>query len=282
MTNEEKILKKWESLTIKDNFIFGKTMELNPDLCKRLIEQILKIKIKSITYPEREKIFDARLDSKGIRLDVYVEDEKNRSFNVEIQLTNNDNLPKRMRYYHSLIDLDKLHKGKIVKYKNLGESYVIFICTFDVFGYGYQMYDFENVCKRNPKIKLNDGTHKIFLCTEGNDAEIDENVKNFLDYVAGRGIKSKFIREMDDAVQRVKNSKEGRLSFMTYEMALMEREELGRKIGEERGRKIGSERNLIENLQSIMETLQVNAEKAMEILKVPKDEQNYYLSKLNP
>ena len=246
-------------------------------MCKRLIEQILKIKIVSLTYPEREKNIEARLDSKGIRLDVYVEDENNRSFNIEIQLTENDNLPKRMRYYHALIDLDKLHKGKVVKYKNLGESYVIFICMFDVFGYGYQMYDFENVCKRNSEIKLNDGTHKIFLCAEGNDNEIDEDVKNFLDYVAGRGIKSNFIQEMDDTVQRVKNSNEGRLAFMIYELALMEREERG----EERGRKIGREQSLIENLRSIMETLQVTAEKAMEILKVPKAEQNYYLSKLN-
>ena len=60
---------------------------------------------------------------------------------------------------------------------------------------------------------------------------------------------------------------------MVYELALMKREEIGEKRG--------MEKFLIENLRSIMETLQVTAEKAMEILKVPKDEQNYYLSKLN-
>lgn len=236
MTNEEKVLQKWEKLTIKDNFIFGKTMEVNSDLCRRLIEQILNIKIKTISYPEREKTIDARLDSKGIRLDVYVEDDNNRSFDIEIQLTDNDDLAKRMRYYHSLIDLDKLHKGKSVKYKSLGESFVIFICTFDVFGYGYQVYDFEIVCKRNSEIKLNDMTHRIFLCTEGNDEEIGDDVRNFLDYVAGRGIKSDFIKELDEAVQKIKESKEWRLSYMTYELALMEREELGEKRGEEKGR----------------------------------------------
>ena len=239
MTNEEKIILKWNSLTIKDNFIFGKTMELNPDLCKRLIEQILNIKIKSLDYPEREKTIESRLDSKGIRLDVYVEDDAHRSFDIEIQLTDNDNLSKRMRYYHSLIDLDKLHKGKSIKYQSLGESFVIFICTFDVFGYGYQLYDFDIVCKRNPQIKFNDLTHRIFLCTEGNDNEISAELKNFLDYVAGRGINGNFIRELDDAVQKVKISKEWRLNYMTYELALLEREELG----EERGRE--EERNSI-------------------------------------
>ena len=60
---------------------------------------------------------------------------------------------------------------------------------------------------------------------------------------------------------------------MTYELALMEREELG----EERGR----EKNLLENLRSVMESFNVSAEKAMESLKVPENEQAYYLSKLN-
>ena len=84
-----------------------------------------------------------------------------------------------------------------------------------------------------------DGTHRIFLCTEGEDEELGKEVKNFLDYVAGRGIKSEFIRELDETVQRVKLSKEWRLSYMTYELALLEREE----IGEERGRE--EERNFI-------------------------------------
>ena len=242
MTNEEKVALKWETLTIKDNFIFGRTMEVNPDLCRRLIEQILDLKIKSISYPEREKTIEARLDSKGVRLDVYVEDDKNRSFDLEIQLADNDDLAKRMRYYHSLIDLDKLHKGKSVKYKTLGESFVVFICTFDVFGCGYQVYDFDIVCKRNAEIKLNDLTHRIFLCTEGEDEQVNVEIRNFLDYVADRGIKSDFIRELDKAVQKVKESKETRLSYMTYELALMEREEQGEKAGIIKGAMIKAEK----------------------------------------
>ena len=56
---------------------------------------------------------------------------------------------------------------------------------------------------------------------------------------------------------------------MTYELALLEREELGR------------EKNLIKNLRSVMKSFNVSAEEAIEALDVPKDEQHYYLSKLN-
>ncbi len=60
--------KKWYSLTIQNNFIFGKTMENNPNLCRRLLEKILRIKIKSISYPEREKVLESPLTAKVFAL----------------------------------------------------------------------------------------------------------------------------------------------------------------------------------------------------------------------
>ena len=108
MANKQ-IAKKWHDATIQNNFVFGKTMELYPDLCRRLLELILNTTIKEISYPEREKTIEARTDSKGIRLDVYVEEKgTNRSFDVEMQIANSDNIDKRMRYYQGLIDMDKL------------------------------------------------------------------------------------------------------------------------------------------------------------------------------
>lgn len=61
-------------------------MEMYSDLCRQLLELILNFKIRGINYPEREKTVEACIDGKGIRLDVYVEDDKKRSFDVEMQL----------------------------------------------------------------------------------------------------------------------------------------------------------------------------------------------------
>ena len=44
MTTQQLIEKQWQAATIKDNFLFGKTMELYPDLCRRLLELILNVK----------------------------------------------------------------------------------------------------------------------------------------------------------------------------------------------------------------------------------------------
>lgn len=64
-----------EELTITDDFMFGAVMR-DPKKCKPLLEIILGVKIKKITYPELQKVIDQRYDSKSIRLDVYVEGDE--------------------------------------------------------------------------------------------------------------------------------------------------------------------------------------------------------------
>lgn len=124
-------IKPYDELTIQDNFIFQKVMR-NKRICKQTIERLLDIDIKDISYPEEEKSINVRLDSKSIRLDVYVNDDKGTVFNIEMQTTKDmDELVKRARYYQGLIDIDNIEKGQ--NYSALHDTYIIFICTFGVF-----------------------------------------------------------------------------------------------------------------------------------------------------
>ncbi len=67
--------KEFKELTIDDDFMFAKVMK-NTDLCKQLLEVILKVKIDRIEYQEEQKTIDIVENAKGVRLDVYVLDEK--------------------------------------------------------------------------------------------------------------------------------------------------------------------------------------------------------------
>ena len=121
-------MKKYEELDITDPFIFAKVMS-EKELCKPLLENILNIKIRDIVYVDYEETIQMTAKSKGIRLDIYVEDDNNTVFNLEMQTTTYKELPKRSRYYQGIIDLNMIEKGE--SYDILKESYVIFICTFD-------------------------------------------------------------------------------------------------------------------------------------------------------
>ena len=168
---------KWEELGLSDNFIFQKVM-LNEELCKKILSEILGKEVTGIDYSAYEKTVEIRRDAKGIRLDVYIKDEEKTIYNVEIQNTDMDNLPKRSRYYHDLIDLDLMEKGE--PYESLNHSYVIFICNFDIFGKGCYKYTFQNRCMEEEGLELGDGSTTIFMNTGGYKGDISKDCEVFL------------------------------------------------------------------------------------------------------
>ena len=210
--------------SIKDNFVFGAVMQ-NPRKCKALLECILGIKIRKIKYPELEKTIDKAIGAKSVRLDVYVEDEFDTIYNIEIQATNRKNLPKRSRYYQGIIDINIIDKGD--DYKKLKKSYVIFICDYDEFGKGRHIYTFENMCLEEPGLRLGDDTVKIILNTKGTMDDVGEDVKELLHYIAGQEPKSELTRSLDAEVSKVKSSRKWRRKFMTLLMRDNENKTLG-------------------------------------------------------
>ena len=243
--------KSWEELTIQDNFIFGKSMESSPEICKWLLEKILGIKIKELAYPEREKAIDVRRDSKGIRLDVFVKEvDGDYSFDLEMQVIGHDDLPKRIRYYQGLIDMDAMDKGHY--YWMLGKTVIIFICTFDYFGQGRHIYTFHSRCDEDNSIRLEDGTTKVFLNAFGTMNDVDNDLKAFLDYVAGKQVNHPMVNELDAVVQRVKHNKDWRSEYMRYEHELAAREHLAREAGFEDGLADGIEKGKVEMILELL------------------------------
>ncbi len=68
-------------------------------------------------------------------------------------------------------------------YKDLKRSFVIFVCTFDLFGEGRHIYTFENRCIQNTELGLGDDTTKIILNTKGTMDDVSPEMKRLLDYM---------------------------------------------------------------------------------------------------
>ena len=56
--------------------------------------------------------------------------------------------------------------------------------------------------------------------------------------------------------------------------------EKGEKLGIEKGEKLGIAKSLLNSIKSLMETMNVTAEKAMKALKIPQEEHEFYLAQL--
>lgn len=231
--------KKWEDLELKDDFMFAKVMR-DPKLCQEMLERLLEIDISAIEYPEEQKVIDLSYDSRSVRLDLYVKDNKDVVYNVEIQTVDTKELPKRSRYYQGMIDLNLIEKGE--RYQKLNRSYVIFICTFDPFGEDFYRYSFENLCKENTEIALKDEAIKLFFNTEGTRGKITDEAKAFLKYVGGIPSEDPYVKELQSKIETAKRDEEWRREYMTLLMRDKENIEKGfqQGIAEERQRIVRS------------------------------------------
>ncbi len=210
---ENELPKALAELTLADRFIFYKVMQ-DAELCRRLLEIILNVEIERIEYLEGEKTIEVRYDAKGIRLDVYVKDERSTVYNVEMQAAHAANLPQRSRYYQNLIDVDLLGRGE--DYRRLNKSFVIFICMEDIFHRGRHIYTFEDRCREEPDLALGDGAVKIFLNPYSEMNDVTPELGNFLKYLAEGTAADEYTERLVEAVETAKRDPRLMVEYMSY------------------------------------------------------------------
>jgi len=271
MEDTKELKVNWDELGISNDFLFGKIMR-DPELCRELLQRILPdLDIERVEYPELQKEIKPDVDARSVRLDVYINDGKGTVYDLEMQAVNTKELPRRSRYYQCMIDLQLLDKGQ--PYRKLNKSFVIFICLSDVFDRGRHIYTFENVCKEDLTLSLEDGTTKIFLNADGKMDDVSEELKAFLDYVAGVKSEDTFVQKLDEAVKEAKKDREWRHEYMTLLMRDQENIEKGRAEGRKEGiesmvvtlKELGISEDII--LNKLQERFHVTLAEAHEYLK---------------
>ena len=259
LKNEIYRIKPVEELRFTDDFMFCGVMQ-NPDLCKGVIERLLGIKVERIEYPELQKEIRPYYSAHGVRMDVYVKDS-DRIFDIEMQTSVPDDLPRRMRYYQSMIDIDTLIKG--IEYETLKESYVIFLCTKDPFGLGPPVYSFSTVCKEKKDFALNDGINKLFFNASAFASEKNLEIKGFLGYLCSGKPSDTFTEDIEQRVERLRKAglKEG--------IALGEKRGI---LAGERNKAISATRKLLEmNLLTIEQIAAATQLSVDEVLKIKQE-----------
>ncbi len=112
-----------------------------------------------------------------------------------------------------MIDLNLLESG--ADYNELKRRYIIFVCTFYFFEKGIPVYTFENTCKEMPSLILGDESVKIFLNPHGDLSELSEELRGFLELIAGKSGNSEFAKVLEAEVKRAIENKEWEVEYMT-------------------------------------------------------------------
>ena len=229
--------KRYEELTIADDFMFGKAMG-DKQLCHDVLERLLEEQVGELENVQPQREFQYTSGGKPVRLDVYTRDRK-RIYDAEMQNLNHQSverleLPRRSRFYQSTMDTDYLSRGK--SYRELPEGKVLFLCTFDPFGLGYARYSFQNLCKENRKLHLKDGTEKIFYNCASNPEKVPENLRELYDYIRNGKVGGELTKRLDEAVGRARKNEEWRSEYMKELLHDDDVREEGRAEGREEER----------------------------------------------
>ena len=231
--------KTLQDLTIKDNFLFGAVMSVEEN-CKGFLEMVLGFSIAQVVV-SKEKSIVYHPEYKGVRLDIYAEDENHTHYNVEMQVKKKTALGKRSRYYHSQMVMEALASGE--DYETLPDTFVIFVCDFDPFGEHLYCYTFGNECRENKNVKLDDGSYTIFLSTRGeNEEEVPAELVRFLKFVTAdleeseEDFQDKLVKRFQETIHNIKADREMGERYMIFEEMLREEKQEGRQEGLLEGR----------------------------------------------
>ncbi len=208
--------KEYQSLDFTNDFLFCKIMTTNLELCRKVLEVILDVSIKEVKLVESQKSITITGDGRGVRLDVYLNDDKGTVYDLEMQRKYYPDMPKRTRYYRGMIDLNMIEKG--ISFSELRKTITIFICLSDPYNQQLYRYTFQNMCLEVPGLNMGDETETVFLNAGGIRGEVSDELKEFLGFLKDGVAKNELCESIDDAVENAKIHEKWRVEYMTLMM----------------------------------------------------------------
>ena len=230
-------------INLSNDLVFGEVMR-QPENVKPFLEAVLEKKIADITYIEKQQDIKDGLYLHGIRLDISLADADGTQYCVEMQVGRAYDLEKRIRFYQSSIDRRTLEPAE--SYRQLRESYVIFICTDDYYGRGLALYKRKSVIEGAEDLTYKDGSHAYILNAAFTVRNLSEPALEFLRYINARYHKldidisdSAYLTRIDRAVEDLKADKGKVEKLMTLAAKIEDARFYARKEALEEGRAEG-------------------------------------------
>ena len=130
-----------------------------------------------ITECQTQKDMKRLAGARSICLDAYGGDTSGKKYDMEVQREDKGADPHRARYHSSVLDVEHLDAGQ--DFKQLPETYTIFITEKDVYGLGKPIYRIERINLDTGK-PFEDGEHILYVNGEyRGDSDIGKLMHDF-------------------------------------------------------------------------------------------------------
>lgn len=147
-------------LTLFDDDLMSRVFDKNIKATELLLRIILGKKVKVISVTGQNEMKNHQVGGRNITLDVDAMDENGEEIDIEDQGNSEGAHVRRARYHSSMVDSRMLKEGQA--FRELKDSYVIFIYKHDKFRKGLPLYHVERyVGETNEQFR--DGSHIIYV-----------------------------------------------------------------------------------------------------------------------
>ena len=259
------------------SIFFGKLAE-STEVCEEIISTVLHFPVKVLSVIPESTINN--LQGRGVRLDaladvIVVEAEllqdcpigkRGAKVNIEIQRADDDDHQRRVRYNASVITANETPKS--VKFKDVVDVVSIFISEFDVFGDGEAYYEIERRIKKSGRLVFN-GFSEYYVNAAVKDRSTNElsAVTDLMEiFVDNSRYDFKKFPKLSERKNQLVNTKEGQERMSKEVQKIMDEEH---------------QLTIVENLKSLMDTLKLTLEQAMDALKIPQNQRAIYTGLVN-
>lgn len=286
----QRALRIVKHLRLLDDVFFRRCLKDNIPVAECILRIILEKPDLQVLSMQVEYVIP-NLQGRSVRLDVRATDSTGKIYDIEMQRANEGAGKERARYNSSLLDLDSLKAGD--KFKQLPETYVIFITENDVLRKGLPRYHVDRVIRETQDL-FDDGEHILYINAS---YEGDDDIGKLMHDFRSDNVDDMLLEPLKETANRYKNNpKEAMKMSRELDAWLAEEHNAGRLAGwregeaegrakgmaegRAEGRAEGKENERMSSIRAIMKNAGYSAEKAMELLGIDKSLWKKYLSLL--
>ena len=154
-------LKAIETLSLLDDNLMTLVFDRNIEATELLLNVILqRDDLKVLEVVAQREYKNLLPDGRSLTIDIYAVDKEDKVYDIEVQRASAGEDVHRARFHSSMIDTKMLKARQ--EFKEIHDSYVIFITASDVLGAGCPLYHVKRMIEETGTY-FGDGSHIIYV-----------------------------------------------------------------------------------------------------------------------
>ena len=257
----EEDLQILEGFRLLDDDFMTIVFQENKEAVQLLLNILLErrdIEVVEVVTQKEEK--NPVVGGRSIILDIFAKDSEGKNYDVEVQRQDEGADVHRARYHSSILDSRMLKEKQ--KFKEIHDSYVIFITENDTMGRGLPVYHVERTIQELGEL-FHDGSHIMYV--NGSYCNDEDPIGRLMHDFRSTKASDMYYSELAGQVRYFKETEGGQKKMCKAIEDMRKKERI---------------ETMFDNIRALMESMKWTAEQAMNAMKISDNDRELLIKKL--